>query len=291
MRPYRLIRARAPGALDAGDAEELADEEVALADRELGAVERADGRAGGAVALGVVLAAVARAAEAGRLGRRQLDVVAERLLLVVEDGAVRLHRAAEVRAARVEDREARHAFQLAVVADEHRASAHLADLRVLEECGDHELALGKVVERPELDVRLVLVRERRQHHEAEHRQRDHAPDHAAEAERGRGEKHAARVGGALVVALVGTRRGSRERGSSLRLDRRRRGSYGLRDVADPEEPEGEGDHAADDRGDSADDKTGENDGDADRKADRPEARRREVRRLVVVRAQVRYPRH
>ena len=60
---------------------------------------------------------------------------------------------------------------------------HLADLRVLEEGRDHELALGEVVDRAEVDVLLVLVRERRQDGEAEHRQRDDAADHGAEAER------------------------------------------------------------------------------------------------------------
>ncbi len=252
------------------------------------AVERADGRAGDAIALGVVLASVARAAEAGRLCRRQNDGSLERRLLIVEDGPVRLHRAAQVDAAGVEDGEARHAFQLAVVADEHRPPAHLADLRVLEEGGDHELPLWKLVDWPEIDLRLVLIREGGQDGEAEHRQRDHTADDAAEAERGRGEKRVAPVG---LRLLLGFRRVGRERRASLGLDDRRRSAHRPRHIANPEEAEDERDHAADHGGDGADDEPGEDDGDADRKADRPEARRRCVRRLVVVRAQVRYPRH
>ena len=57
----------------------LAEEEVAVADRERVAVERAHGRARDAVPLGVVLAAVARAAEARRLHR---DASSRRLYCV-----------------------------------------------------------------------------------------------------------------------------------------------------------------------------------------------------------------
>ena len=64
-----VITASAPVALDLADAERSPSDEAAVLDRELVAVERADGRAGGAVALGVVLAAVARAAEARRRAR------------------------------------------------------------------------------------------------------------------------------------------------------------------------------------------------------------------------------
>src|SRR4029079_3004775 len=56
-------RARAH-ALNGSDAEQAAEDEVPVLDRELVPVERADGRAGAAVALGVVEAAVARAPEA-----------------------------------------------------------------------------------------------------------------------------------------------------------------------------------------------------------------------------------
>src|SRR5438067_1961612 len=77
------------------------------------------GRAGDAVALGVVLAAVAGAAEAGRLRRNQRHVLVRRLrdlLLLVEDRPVRLDGAAEMRAAVREDREARDGACEAVVA-------------------------------------------------------------------------------------------------------------------------------------------------------------------------------
>ena len=64
------------GAVDLRDAVVAAEDQVALDDRELVAVERAHGRTGRAVALGVVGAAVAGAAEAGdgehRDGRHDL---------------------------------------------------------------------------------------------------------------------------------------------------------------------------------------------------------------------------
>ena len=55
--------------------------EAAVVDLELVAVERAHGRAGDAVALGVVLAAVARAAVAGRDDRLELDGAVQRVLV------------------------------------------------------------------------------------------------------------------------------------------------------------------------------------------------------------------
>jgi hypothetical protein len=146
---------------------------------------------------------VAGTAEADREHGDQLDVVAVGLLLVVLDRPVRLHRTAQVRAAGIEGGEARLALELAVVADEHRAAGDLADLRVLEVGGDHELALGEVLDRPEVDVLLLLVRESGQHGEAEHGQRQDAADDTAEAERRGGEEGAARV----RHRLVGGRRG------------------------------------------------------------------------------------
>ena len=106
----------------------------------------------------------------------------------------------------------------------------------------------------------------------------------------RGEERVARVRRlSFVLARVRRGRAGRERRARLGLDLGRRRAHGPRDVADPEEAEDERDHAADHRGDGADDEPGEDDGDADRETDRPEARRRRVRRLVVVRAQVRFP--
>ena len=107
------LRLRA-AAVDVRDGVRAQQHEPAVLDLEVVAVERAHRRAGGAVALRVVLAAVARAAEAGRNGRAQRDRAVLRLLGLVlhaEDRAaraVRLHRAAEMRAPVGDDREARH---------------------------------------------------------------------------------------------------------------------------------------------------------------------------------------
>src|SRR5262245_4050993 len=108
---------------DVRDAERLAEDQVAVDDRELVAVERAHRRAGRAVPLGVVLAAVARTAEASRRDDRDqrhlLSLLTRRNLLLVGRlrRAVRLHRTAEVGAAVRDDREAGLTVQRAVVAD------------------------------------------------------------------------------------------------------------------------------------------------------------------------------
>ena len=123
------------------------------------------------------------------------------LLLVLHDQPVRLHRAAEVGAARVEHRERRHVvLGSAVVADVHRPPRHLADFP-----GPRGTSRSRT--RPRGSRRSArarprsrrCVRERRQHGEAEHRQRDQAADGGAEAERGDGEEGAARV---LLRAFV-----------------------------------------------------------------------------------------
>src|SRR4051794_9962666 len=121
---------RRADAVDVRDRERLADEEVAVADREGVAVERAYRRTGDPVPLGVVLAAVARTAEAGDRHGRDQGHIAERLRVLLVQRTVRLHRAAEVRTVVRDDREARLAVQLAVVADERRPPRHLALRRV-----------------------------------------------------------------------------------------------------------------------------------------------------------------
>src|SRR5580765_5827993 len=144
-------RARAH-ALNGSDAEQAAEDEVPVLDRELVPVERADGRAGAAVALGVVEAAVARAPEARREHGPELDAV-DLLPRLLVDRPVRLHRAAEVDAAAEDCGEARHAaVRAAVVADERRAPRDLALLGALQVRGDHVLALGEVRDRAEVDV-------------------------------------------------------------------------------------------------------------------------------------------
>src|SRR5829696_4103933 len=136
------------GALDLGDAVEGAEIEDAVADRELRPVERPHGRPGDSVPLGVVLATVARATEAGHEHRCDLHLVlADRLLPILIDETVRLNRAPEMGAARVEGREGGHILLDAVVADEHRSPRHLADLRILEIGRDRELPLGEGLDR------------------------------------------------------------------------------------------------------------------------------------------------
>src|SRR5207244_2047229 len=100
-------------ALDAADAVQPAEHEVAVADRELVPVERPWSRPGGAVALRVELAAVTGAAEpAGGHGGDEPDLAGARPLqpvLLHEHRPVRLRRAAHVGAAAGHDREAGHA--------------------------------------------------------------------------------------------------------------------------------------------------------------------------------------
>src|SRR5829696_5005760 len=132
------------GALDLRDAVKSAEIEDAVADRELRPVERPHGRPGHSVSLGVVLATVARASEAGHQHRRDLHLVLpHRLLPILVDEPVRLDRATEVRAARIEGRERGHVLLDAVVANEHRPPRHLADLGILEIRRDRELSLGE----------------------------------------------------------------------------------------------------------------------------------------------------
>ena len=145
---------------------------------------------------------------AASTGRSSTPLTLLRRLLV--DRPVRLHRAAEVDAAAEERREARHAvLGEAVVADERGATRDLALLRVLEEGGDHVLALGEVRDRPEVDVERLdaLADERRQHGEAEHGERHGRADRAR---RGRPWRRR------------GTRRGRTSRRALARLARHRR---------------------------------------------------------------------
>src|SRR6476659_9449976 len=128
-------RARAH-ALDVRDAERPAEDQVAVDDRELEAVERADGRPGLPVALRVVETAVARAAEARREHRSELHAV-DFLLRLLVDRAVRLDGTPEVDAAAVDRREAGlTVLGEAVVPDERRAARHLTLVGVLEERRD-----------------------------------------------------------------------------------------------------------------------------------------------------------
>src|SRR6266508_134659 len=134
VRPLLDLRARAR-ALDLADRVRLAEVELAVADRVRVPVERAHRRAGGPVALVVVLAAVARAAEAGGNRREQRHVPDLRLLVLLE-GTVRLDGAAEVGAAVGDDREARLPVGDAVVPHERRPPRDLALVGTLHERRD-----------------------------------------------------------------------------------------------------------------------------------------------------------
>ena len=270
---------------DLGDRERRAEEEVAVANRERVAVERAHRRAGGAVALGVVLAAVARAAEAGeRDGRDQRHVLVGDGVRVVER-AVRLHRAAEMRAVVRDDREARLVVPelgRAVVADERRAARDGSLGLVGRERRDHALAFGEVRERPDVVILEALLQERRRDHEAEGGHRDETADDAAQTERRQFEELRARV------ALVGRGRrqlrlGGGRSGGALGLDLGCVGERAAgRQVAHPEQRE----HDRDDRAD-ADDHPGDDHADeqhdhADGEPDGPDARAGNVRMVFVL---------
>ena len=260
---------------------------MAVADRVLLAVERAHGRAGAAVALGVVQPAVTRASEGLREHGPELDAL-DLLRRLFVDRPVRLHGTAEMDAAAVEDREARlHATLVrrvldeAVVADERRAPAHLSLVGLREIRGDHERPLREVLDRPQVGVGLAEVGERRQDREAEHRQRDHGADRRAEAERRGLEESRARIGGERRRGCGGCDGGLVGDGPCLGLDGRHLVAHVARDLARPEDPEHDRDDDADRGDDPADDQPDEEARDPDREGDRPQARARCVRGVVV----------
>src|SRR5215207_241955 len=144
-------------ALDLADAVGLLEPEAALADRVLVPVERANGWARGAVALLVVGASVARAAETRHLRRPELDRPRGRLdLLCFSRRSLRLRRATQVHAAVRDDGEARDAVGHAVVTHEGRPLAHHSLSLLGKELRDEELILREVVQRAEVD-RVVLL--------------------------------------------------------------------------------------------------------------------------------------
>src|SRR4029453_432137 len=109
---------------------EVAEHEAPVHDVEVVAVEPAHRRACDAVALLVVRAAVAGTDEAGRgQDGRDVDIAIgglDRLPLLCEDRAAGLHRAADMRAAVGDDREARDPVEQAVVAHEGCPAGDLA---------------------------------------------------------------------------------------------------------------------------------------------------------------------
>src|SRR5215210_6111768 len=288
-----LARALEPVGLDHGvraltvdlpDAVRLEQRQVAVDDPVLVAVERPNRRPGDPVAFGVVRASVAGTAEVRRLdrGQRQLRLLRlDRLALVVLPRAARLRRTPEMDTAVGDDRDARPAVLLPVVADEGRPARHLSGGRVEEERRLPPFALGVLVERAEIDALELLPREGRQHGESEDGHRDDARDHTAEPERRQLEELVARK--ALDERLLARGHGR----DGLRLGKGGR-TIGGHHVAGPEErKDGCDDHAGDDDR-QADDEPYEDARDADGEPDRPNARRGQMRLVVsAVRLQLR----
>src|SRR6185437_12101269 len=168
-----------------------------------------------------------------------------------------------------EDREARLVLEETVVADIGRATGDLALRRVEQEGRDHELALLEVLDRPEVDLVVVLVLEDRRDREADDGHGEDPGNDGAESERRALEEH-------VAVDALGLR-WSRRRLAFARRDRgsaRRRGweltpPVVAGDVADPEEAKNDCQGRADRHGGPADDQPDENADDADREADRP----------------------
>ena len=185
--------------------------------------------------------------------------------------------------AAVEDREARlTAVRETVVPDEGRAPAHLTRFGVREEAGDDVIALREVLERAEVGLALLQVRERGEDREAEDRKRDDGADGCTEADGGRLEESRARVRREWL--LRGGRAGDRRLvgdGAGLRLDRRHLVAHVARDVTCPQDPERDCENCADGRHDPGDDEAQQHAGDPDREADRPQARPGCVRGVVT----------
>ena len=278
----RRVRAR-PGHVP--DRVQLVEDQPVVADRERVAIHRAHRRAGRAVPLRVVLAAVARAAERLREHRAQLDVADLRHPLLV-DRPVRLHRASEVDAAAVEDREARQAaLREAVEPDEGRPARDLALLRVREVGRDDVLALGEVLHRPEVDLVLLDVREGREDHEPEHRQREHAAHDGGEADQRDLEEAGARVGGKrLLRRPIDVAARPRAARASISGTSPRTSRVTSRAQSRPKTTARIG---ADQRDRPADHEPQEEERDTDREPDRPQARSGRVRGVGTVRAQPR----
>ncbi len=229
---------------------------------------------------------------AGRNRRDHRDLLAFRkvdlLRLVVLDRAIRLHRAAEVRAAVRDDREARLAVQLTVVADVRGAVRHLAGLRVHEELRHEPLAFREVLQRAQVDFRVPLSLERGDDHEADGGHGHETADQTAQPERRALEEPIAREAlagldlGRCRLARIG--RAGFACAAALRLDRGDRlASKLLRRCAGPEEAADDRDHDAD-RHDHlrVDDQPDEDAGDPRREPDRIERRARGMRPVPVL---------
>src|SRR4029079_4095828 len=93
----------------------------------------------------------------GRGGRAVDDEAVAGLARLLQREAVDLDRAAEVRAAVREDREARRRAAEAVVSDVRGATGHLALFGVEQEGRGHELVLGEVVDGADVDLGVALL--------------------------------------------------------------------------------------------------------------------------------------
>ena len=204
----------------------------------------------------------------------------------VVERAVRLHRAAEVRAVVRDDREAWLPVQLAVVANVRSAPGDLARLGVGMKVATTYFPSGKSESGPRSWSFDALLQERRQHHEPE-RRRGHERRRGrrrARASRTRGTSSAGSArpesrgaaasrrrcvdcGGGRAALSAGPR--ARGPGPCRRSGRGPRGTRRrARRAPEPGDPPG-------------DDQPDEEDDDADGEADRPEARTRDVRMVVV----------
>ncbi len=146
---------------------------------------------------------------------------------------------------------------------------------------------GKVVDRAEVGVVLLDVGERREHHEAEDRERQDRAHRRAEPDQRRFEELRARESG---ERLVGRRCG---RGSGLVGDRTRLGldlgnvaAHVACDVTRPQQAADDREHRADGGDDPAEDEAEEEARDPDREPDRPQARPGDVRGVVTGFAQL-----
>ncbi len=156
--------------------------------------------------------------------------------------------------------------------------AHLAVSLVGRERGNLPLALGEVVERPQVDVRIVLVDEGGGDRESEDRQRDDRADGSADSDRGALEELRALVPRRPAFLLLG----DLDRLRYGYLDRLGLAAHLARGLANPEEAEDDGEDDADHRRPDVHDQPEQDEGNGAGKGERPDRRRREVGLSVLV---------
>jgi len=175
-----------------------------------------------------------------------------------------------------------------VAGEASAASARIASAEEVERATGFPPGAVAPFPLPEVDVVLLDVRERGQHHEPEDRHRRDAADRRAESERRRLQEAGARVRRERLL----DRGDRRARGGAigdrahLRLDVGHLAAHVARHVARPQQPEDDREDGADQRDHPADHESEQQAGDSDREADRPEARPGEVRGVVAGIAQL-----